>query len=118
MVVHRPAYDDWTLPKGKLQKGETEEEAALREVLEETGLRCSLGLPVGSMRYRDRKGRVKSVSYWLMRPEDGRFDPTSEVDQAEWVPLTQIPDRLTYLRDRQLLRELPLDSGEPHSTNL
>ena len=69
LLVHRPAYDDWTFPKGKLDRGETEEECALREVEEETGLRCTLGRELGSTTYRDGKGRRKRVRYWLMEVE-------------------------------------------------
>ena len=70
-VVHRPRYDDWSLPKGKLESGERWEDAALREVEEETGLRCELGDELESARYRDRKGRDKLVRWWLMRPFEG-----------------------------------------------
>src|SRR4026208_609557 len=67
--VHRRRYDDWSLPKGKADPGERDEETALREVEEETGLRCTLGVPAGLTRYRDSKGRDKVVHYWLMEPE-------------------------------------------------
>jgi 8-oxo-dGTP diphosphatase len=107
-LVHRPAYDDWSLPKGKLQDGEREEDAALREVEEETGLRCSLERPVGTNRYLDRRGREKVVAYWLMRPLRGRFRPTREVDRLLWLPVDAAADALTYEHDRALLLGLDL----------
>jgi 8-oxo-dGTP diphosphatase len=107
-LVHRPAYDDWSLPKGKLQDGEREEDAALREVEEETGLRCRLERPVGTNRYLDRRGREKVVAYWLMRPLRGRFRPTREVDRIRWLPVDAAADVLTYEHDRALLLELDL----------
>jgi 8-oxo-dGTP pyrophosphatase MutT (NUDIX family) len=107
-LVHRPAYDDWSLPKGKLQDGEREEDAALREVEEETGLRCRLERPVGTNRYLDRRGREKVVAYWLMRPSRGRFRPTREVDRIRWLPVDAAADVLTYEHDRALLLELDL----------
>src|SRR5205085_2292213 len=70
VVVHRPRYDDWSLPKGKLDPGEGWEQAAVREVLEEVGLRCSLGEELPPAAYTDHKGRAKVVRYWLMEPED------------------------------------------------
>ena len=74
-LVHRPRYDDWTLPKGKLDRGESFEDAALREVWEETGLRCRLGEELEPARYRDHKGRPKLVRYWAMEVEhDEGFD--------------------------------------------
>src|SRR5437867_3737624 len=80
-LVHRPAYDDWSLPKGKLLPGERAADGALREVREETGLTCHLERPLASSRYEDRAGRDKVVMYWLMRPERGRFGPTAEIDE-------------------------------------
>ena len=74
-VVHRPRYDDWSLPKGKLDRGEGWEQAALREVEEETGLHCELGRQLEPARYRDRKGRTKEVRWWQMSPLDGDFRP-------------------------------------------
>ncbi len=85
VVVHRPRYDDWSLPKGKLESGERWEDAALREVEEETGLRCELGDELESARYRDRKGRDKLVRWWLMRPFEGGFEPNDEVDELRWL---------------------------------
>src|SRR3954471_4387879 len=73
LVVHRPRYDDWSLPKGKLDRGETFDAAALREVYEEPGLRCRLGEELGSVRYVDNKGRDKLVRYWLMEVDGGEF---------------------------------------------
>src|SRR5215212_1239379 len=84
-VVHRPRYDDWSLPKGKLDAGETFEQAALREVEEETGLRCRLGRELGETRYRDRKDRPKVVRYWVMEDAEGEFEPNDEVDELRWV---------------------------------
>lgn len=108
VLVHRPAYDDWTFPKGKLLRGETEEEAAVREVEEETGLRCQLGREVGTTSYRDPQGRQKTARYWEMAPIQGELAATNEVDEARWVPLEDAADMLTHARDRELLERLDL----------
>jgi 8-oxo-dGTP diphosphatase len=99
-VVHRPKYDDWSLPKGKLDPGETFEEAALREVWEETGLRCSLVRELPSVHYEAR-GRSKVVRYWLMAVEsDPGFQPNDEVDSLRWLSPADATDLLTYDRDK------------------
>lgn len=103
-VVHRPEYDDWSLPKGKVNPGETEEAAALREVLEETGTRCRLERDLGTTSYVDRKGRPKIVYYWLMRVLDGVFVPHEEIDEVRWLPFDAALELLSYDRDRVLLR--------------
>jgi 8-oxo-dGTP pyrophosphatase MutT (NUDIX family) len=103
LVVHRPAYDDWSFPKGKLEPGEGEEEAAVREVEEETGLRCRLERELATTRYHDGRGRPKTVRYWLMTPEDGRLAAASEIDDARFVPVAEAREVLTYERDRELL---------------
>src|SRR5213593_73879 len=81
LVIHRPRYDDWTLPKGKLEPGESVEEAALREVFEETGIRAEIERRIGETAYRDRHGRPKRVTYFAMRPVSGTFTPNTEVDE-------------------------------------
>jgi 8-oxo-dGTP diphosphatase len=103
-LVHRPKYDDWTLPKGKPHPGETEEETAVREVKEETGLRCVLERPIGRIHYVDRRGRPKTVRYWLMRPISGSFSPSDEVDELRWLPLEGADAILSYEHDRWLLQ--------------
>jgi 8-oxo-dGTP pyrophosphatase MutT (NUDIX family) len=103
VLIHRPAYDDWSFPKGKLHLGETEAQAALREVEEETGLRCRLGREVGTAAYRDPKRRPKTVRYWEMTPAAGTLGPANEVDEARWVPLGEVPRLLSYEHDRRLL---------------
>ena len=90
-VVHRPRYDDWSLPKGKLDPGESWEECALREVWEETGLRCKLGPELSPTFYNDRKGRAKAVRYWLMEPSAATFEPNDEVDELRWLPPARPP---------------------------
>ena len=102
-VVHRPRYGDWTLPKGKLDPGETFEEAALREVVEETGLRCSLVRELDSTHYTDSKGRPKIVRYWLMEVDGGEFEPNDEVDELRWIAPSEATAMLTYERDRDLI---------------
>ncbi len=99
LLVHRPKYDDWTLPKGKLDDGESLSECALREVEEETGLDCELAAPVGAVRYLDDSGRLKEVRYWLMRARGGRFQPNPEVDAVDWVDLDVVDERLSYEHD-------------------
>ena len=106
VVVHRPRYDDWSLPKGKLDAGESFEDAALREVHEEVGLRCRLGRELSSKRYRDNKGRDKIVRWWMMdvRSDEG-FEPNHEVDEIRWVTLSEAASLLSYEMDRELLEE-------------
>ncbi len=104
-VIHRPAYDDWTLPKGKIEPDERPEDCALREVREETGLRCELLQPVGCTAYVDRRGRDKVACYWLMEARGGRFRPGIEVDRLLWLSVPAAIDRLTYGRDKTLLQQ-------------
>ena len=103
-IVHRPRHDDWSLPKGKLGPGEEWASAALREVEEETGLRCELGEELGSVRYRDRKGRPKRVRWWRMRPLGGEFVPGDEVDELRWLAPAEALELLDYEQDRELVR--------------
>jgi 8-oxo-dGTP diphosphatase len=105
LVVHRPRYDDWTLPKGKLDAGESWQEGARREVEEETGLRCDPGPEVGRSHYTDQRGRAKEVRYYRMEPE-GEPVAQNEVDEVRWVPLADAPALLTYERDADVLRAL------------
>jgi len=107
LLVHRPRYDDWSFPKGKVDPGETFKQAAKREVFEETGLRCKTHRPrLPSMSYKDRFGRDKEVRYWLMTVKKGRFKPNDEVDERPKAVL----DLLTYYRDQQMYEAL-LKSG-------
>jgi 8-oxo-dGTP pyrophosphatase MutT (NUDIX family) len=102
-LVHRPRYDDWTLPKGKLDAGETFEEAALREVWEETGLRCRLERELPAVEY-SVGGRPKVVRYWLMSVEsDPGFVANDEVDELRWLSPADAAALLTYDRDREML---------------
>ena len=111
-VVHRPDRDDWSLPKGKLDKGESFEACALREVEEETGYACVLGPFVGTTEYVDSKGRPKVVGYWRMEPADGASfsDPAApeegEVDEVRWVEVPAAGRLLSYPHDRKLLASL------------
>lgn len=114
-LVHRPKYDDWSLPKGKLDDGESFEEAALREVAEETGYECRLGRALGEVRYRDSKDRPKVVLYWVMWPVagEGEFVPDDEIDRIRWIAVEEAPSVLTYWRDRDVLeRALGLTGQE------
>jgi 8-oxo-dGTP diphosphatase len=114
-VIHRPRYDDWSFPKGKANEGETDEGTALREVEEETGLRCELGALLPEVRYTDALGRPKVVRYWTMTMLGGAFAPNEEVDEIRWVSFDGAEEILTYEHDRRLLRSLRdlLPSGEP-----
>ena len=104
VLVHRPRYDDWSLPKGKAHRGEADLDAALREVQEETGLRCDPGAELVTVRYRTERGEDKTVRWWAMTVhEDRGFDPDDEVDECRWVDLGEF-DRLASLdSDRQVL---------------
>jgi 8-oxo-dGTP diphosphatase len=105
-VVHRPRYDDWSLPKGKLHPGEDWLAGALREVEEETGLRCEAGEELEPARYRDRKGRDKLVRWWSMRPLAGVFAANDEVDELRWLAPAKALAMLDYDHDRRLVGRL------------
>ena len=112
LVVHRPRYDDWSFPKGKAADGESDEDCALREVEEETGLRCELGAELSPARYRDERGRPKLVRYWLMSVHGGdAFATNDEVDRLEWLPLEEAAARVDYEHDRRLLAEAAAATG-------
>ena len=107
VLVHRPAYDDWALPKGKAEGDETDEQTALREVREETGLTCRLGPELPSTTYADGEGRAKVVRYWAMTVVPGTFDVAGgklapepkarrEIDDLYWAPVQDARRRLTY----------------------
>src|SRR3954465_13110461 len=103
-VVHRPKYDDWSLPKGKLDPGEGFEGAGLRGVGAGTGRRTSLVRELPSTEYNDSKGRSKLVRYWEMEPIDGDFAANDEVDELRWLTPEEAEATLTYDRDRELVR--------------
>jgi 8-oxo-dGTP pyrophosphatase MutT (NUDIX family) len=105
-VIHRPRYDDWSLPKGKLAPGESEIDGAIREVLEETGFHVRVGRSLGETRYpkeQDRVVRNKVVRWWAMEATSGAFVSTREVDELRWVSLGEARDLLTRATDRELL---------------
>jgi 8-oxo-dGTP diphosphatase len=106
-LVHRPKYDDWTFPKGKVERGETDEEAATREVREETGLECALGEEIATVRYVDGRGRPKRVRYWIMTVVGGDTSiPNAEVDDLRWLAPGDASTLLTYSHDQALARRL------------
>jgi 8-oxo-dGTP pyrophosphatase MutT (NUDIX family)/phosphohistidine phosphatase SixA len=109
LLVHRPRYDDWSFPKGKLDAGEHLTSAAVREVSEETGLHVRLGVPLSSQRYPVTGGRTKQVSYWIGRvvgsDDVSGYRPNAEIDAVEWVSYDEAMDRLTYAYDRATLKE-------------
>jgi 8-oxo-dGTP diphosphatase len=106
-VVHRPRYDDWSLPKGKLEPGEGFEEAAVREIAEETGVRARIVRELDSDRYTDNRGRPKLVRWYLMDVDDaGEFTPDDEVDELRWLAPDRARDLVSYDHDRALLSTL------------
>jgi CHAD domain-containing protein/8-oxo-dGTP pyrophosphatase MutT (NUDIX family) len=104
LLVYRPRYEDWTFPKGKAEGDECDEDCALREVEEETGLVCSLGRELPATEYTDPRGRPKRVRYWLMRVDSGELEFRHEVDAARWVDVDTATRLLSYPRDRRVLR--------------
>lgn len=106
LLVHRPRYDDWSLPKGKAGGGESDGDCALREVREETGLSCALGEELGVTAYHDRHDRPKTVRYYLMEPLGGAPSPQSEVDEVRWLGIEAAKELITYKREIALLDAL------------
>jgi 8-oxo-dGTP diphosphatase len=103
LVVHRPRYDDWSMPKGKVDGGESLDRCALREVEEETGLRCDLGRHLTDVTYVDHQGRSKLVRYWAMTVASDGHDPDDEVDEMRWMSPAGARRLLTYEHDRALI---------------
>lgn len=103
LLVHRPHHADWSLPKGKCEPGETDEDCARREVEEETGLQCALGVELPPTQYLDAAGCPKTVRYWSMRAQGEAFAPNEEVDEVAWMTLSAAALRLTYDGDRRVV---------------
>ena len=112
-VIHRPRYDDWSLPKGKVDVGENEPVTAVREVHEETGYGSRLGRRLALVSYPIKVQGIKKVRYWAARVIDGEFTPNAEVDDLKWLPVTGALKQLEYPQDRKVLRrfaKLPADT--------
>jgi 8-oxo-dGTP diphosphatase len=112
-VIHRPRYDDWSLPKGKVDVGESEPITAVREVAEETGYRSRLGRRLASVSYPVEEQCIKKVRYWAARIVHGEFTPNPEVDELKWLPVSAAIKQVQYAHDRKVLRrfaKLPADT--------
>lgn len=108
LLVHRPRHRDWSFPKGKAKRGESDEDCAVREVEEEAGLRCRLGPELAGTSYQDASGREKHVRYWAMElPEGAEAAAGDGVDQWVWLPPESAEERLTWKHDVAVLRSLP-----------
>ena len=113
LLIHRDAQRDWSFPKGKREPGESDVECALREVREETGLRCALDAELPPVSYHDRRGRAKVVRYWAMRPIAGLAAAHNEIDAVRWLGVDAAASLLTYPRDRELLAAFAAQLSEP-----
>lgn len=118
LVVHRNRYHDWSLPKGKLDRGESFEEGAVREIKEETGYKGKQVDYLGAVTYETNRSRLKLVRYWLMKAKSGSFKPNSEVDRVEWVGLHGAQALLTYNRDARLVERAHALLRNPTSTRI
>jgi 8-oxo-dGTP diphosphatase len=105
LLIHRPRYNDWSLPKGKLNEGETHHDAALREVKEETGLVCDVLARLSPVSYTTPNGNAKQVKYWLMQTRSGDFVKNDEVDDVTWVKRSKAISMLTHVHDQAVLVE-------------
>ena len=110
-VIHRPRYNDWSLPKGKVDPGETAPVAAVREVFEETGHHCVLGRRLVTVSYPIEQGD-KKVYYWAARSTGGEFTPAKEVDELVWLPAAEAMKKLDYVQDRKVLRRFAKQSAD------
>lgn len=111
-IIHRPRYDDWSLPKGKVDPDETEPVTAVREIEEETGFHAHLGRRLTTVSYPVDQA-VKKVRYWAARSVGGEFTANDEADDLKWLPAPQAMTALTYTHDRKVLRrflKMPADT--------
>lgn len=106
LLVHRPRYDDWTFPKGKLESGECLIECARREVREEAGVRPIIGRYLGDISYNKQEGHRKEVHYWAMQTDGIEFVPSSEVDRIRWVHEGSLADQVSYPTERSVCERL------------
>lgn len=113
-VIHRPRYNDWSLPKGKVDPGETEPVTAVREVFEETGHHVQLGRRIATVSY-PIEPRTKKVQYWSARSIGGSFAPNNEVDDLIWLPVAAAIKKVTYPYDRKILRRWAKQSPDTKS---
>lgn len=116
-VVHRPRYDDWSLPKGKLDRGEALPMTAKRELAEETGHECILGQSLGESNYRLKNGAFKRVWYWAARDAGGTFEPSNECDELDWLSVADASTRVSYELDQNVLEQFRM-AVEPHANSL
>ena len=115
-VIHRPRYDDWSLPKGKVDAGESEPITAVREVREETGYTSHLGRRLASVSYRVETQGIKKVQYWAARAVDGDFTPNDEVDELKWLPVSAAIKQVQYPHDRKVLRRFAKQPADTKTT--
>ncbi len=113
LLVHRPRYDDWSMPKGKLEPGECLLECARREVWEETGAITRIGRYLGSVNYLKPDSTRKEVHYWAMESDRLEFNPTAEVDQIRWVGLSSLAEEISYGSERGITERLVDDWNAP-----
>jgi 8-oxo-dGTP diphosphatase len=118
LLVHRPSYDDWSLPKGKLDRREGFLEAALREVREETGIQANRPIEIGSVGYETGAGNRKVVRWWLMNVVGGKFRPNHEVDEIAWLTRGKANKRLVYRNDRNVLARANALANDPTSSTI
>ncbi len=116
-IIHRPRYDDWSLPKGKVDPGETEPVTAVREVREETGYTSHLGRRLTAVSYPVEEG-IKKVRYWAARCVDGAFTPNAEVDELKWLPVVEAMKQLRYPHDRKVLRRFAQGPVNTHTVQI
>lgn len=102
-VVHRPRYDDWSLPKGKVDAGESLPVTAVREIAEETGFTAVLDSRIGTTGYPLKESTRKEVTYWSALAREGAFEPNSEVDELRWLPVGEARELVSYALDRKIL---------------
>ena len=117
LLVHRPRYDDWTFPKGKLDPGECLPVAAVRETTEETGVPVRLGLPLATLEYELSTGGRKRVSYWFARPcKSGElaYEANDEIDSLRCVDFAESASVLSYDNDQRMLNGFMAEVAAVH----